>query len=101
MKADLVIQATPAGMKKQDDALLEKDAFQRNQMVFDLVYMHPETAFMREARKGHAKAANGLSMLLHQGAHAFKIWTGIEPHIESMRQALEQGVYGRNRSSRK
>lgn len=101
LKADLVVQATPSGMKKQDDPLLESDAFHRRQMVYDLVYMHPETAFMKAARKAGARTANGLSMLLHQGAHAFRIWTGLEPHVESMREALEQSVYGKRSRRRK
>jgi shikimate 5-dehydrogenase len=34
-------------------------------------------------------------MLLHQGARAFHIWTGMDPSVAAMRQALEKAVYGR------
>jgi shikimate dehydrogenase len=97
--ADIVIQATPSGMKKEDHSLLIPDAFRAGQFVYDLVYMHPETAFMKAARKAGAHAENGLSMLLHQGACAFKIWTDIHPHVGSMQKALEQCVYGKRRNA--
>lgn len=91
--ADLVVQATPVGMKPDDKSLLSPDGFHAAQMVFDLVYMYPETAFMKAARQAGARAANGLGMLLHQGAKAFSIWTGGEPDVEVMRKALEREVY--------
>ncbi len=94
--SDLVIQATPVGMKPEDEPLLKADAFRPGQLVYDLIYMYPETALMREATSAGATCANGLSMLLHQGAVAFKIWTGIDPDIQAMRNALEASVYGTN-----
>jgi len=92
-EADLVIQASPVGMKKEDPSLLPKEAFRKGQCVFDLIYMYPETAFLSAAKSGGAQIANGLGMLLHQGAKAFSIWTGIEPDTEAMRKALEKAVY--------
>ena len=92
-EADLVIQASPVGMKKDDPSLLPKEAFRDGQRVFDLIYMYPETAFLSTARSAGAQVANGLGMLLHQGAKAFEIWTGIEPNVEAMRKALEKAVY--------
>jgi len=93
-KADLVIQATPIGMKPEDPPLLTREAFHEGQMVFDLIYMYPETGIMTEAIAAGAKAANGLGMLLHQGARSFEIWTGRAPDIGAMREALETSVYG-------
>ena len=93
-EADLVVQATPAGMKADDDSPLPPEAFRAGQWAFDLVYMYPETAFLRAAREGGAKAANGLGMLLHQGAKAFELWTGVTPPAAAMRRALEREVYG-------
>lgn len=92
--ADLVVQATPVGMKPTDQSLLAPDAFRAGQRAFDLIYHVPETVFMKAARAGGAKACNGLGMLLHQGARAFQIWTGQEPSVSAMRKALEQAVYG-------
>ncbi len=91
---DLVVQASPVGMKEGDPSLLPPEAFRAGQRAFDLIYMYPETAFLTTAREAGAGIANGLGMLLHQGARAFEIWTGIEPDIPAMRQALEEAVYG-------
>lgn len=93
LRADLVVQATPLGMKKDDASVLPPGAFRVGQLTFDLVYMYPETAFMGAARLGGARSANGLGMLLHQGAKAFSIWTGIQPPVDIMRQALQAEVY--------
>ena len=95
-EADLVIQATPVGMKQEDASLLPPAAFRKGQLAFDLIYMYPETPFMRAARSAGAVAANGLGMLLHQGAAAFTIWTGKPAAVPAMRKALETAVYGRN-----
>ncbi len=91
--ADLIIQATPVGMKETDRSPLPPEAFNKKQKAFDLVYMYPETDFMKNARSAGASAANGLSMLMFQGAVAFRIWTDKEPPAEAMMNALEKEVY--------
>ena len=93
LNADIVVQATPVGMRIDDDPVLGPDAFREGQMAIDMIYMYPETAFMKAAAKSGAKSANGLGMLLHQGAHAFTIWTGRTPPVGAMREALEKEVY--------
>lgn len=93
--ADLVIQATPLGMKKSDPSPLPSAAFGQGQRVFDLIYMHPETTLMRTARQAGASTSNGLGMLLHQGARAFEIWTATKPSLDAMRQTLEKAVYSK------
>lgn len=92
--SDLMIQASPVGMKKDDPSLMPPEAFRAGQRVFDIIYMYPETALLTVAREQGAQVANGLGMLLHQGAKAFEIWTGIRPDTDAMRSALETAVYG-------
>jgi shikimate dehydrogenase len=94
-ESDLVVQASPVGMKKDDSSLLPPEAFREGQRAFDLIYMYPETAFLTTAREAGAEIANGLGMLLHQGARAFEIWTDVEPSVPAMRKALEAAVYGK------
>ena len=53
--SDLVIQATPVGMKPSDDPILKADAFRAGQYVYDLIYMYPETGLMKEASSAGAK----------------------------------------------
>lgn len=91
--ADWVLQASPIGMKKEDPSLMPPAAFRAGQCVFDLIYMYPETALLSVAKSQGARVANGLGMLLHQGARAFELWTGIAPDVRAMRAALEQAVY--------
>lgn len=93
-ECDLVVQASPVGMKQDDPSLLPSEAFREGQRAFDLIYMYPETAFLTTAREAGAEIANGLGMLLHQGARAFEIWTGTQPDVSAMRKALEDAVYG-------
>lgn len=93
LEADLVIQATPVGMKAEDKPLLGSGAFRAGQFLFDLIYMFPSTGIMAVAGKAGATTANGLGMLLHQGARSFEIWTGRQPDVAAMRAALEQAVY--------
>jgi shikimate dehydrogenase len=93
LAADLIIQATPVGMNPDDEPLLGASAFREGQMLFDLIYMYPQTAIMKNAAEAGAQTANGLGMLMHQGAHAFKIWTGQDADTEVMRKALEGEVY--------
>ncbi len=94
LSADLVVQSTPVGMKPGDASVLPPEAFKPGQFAFDLVYMYPETAFMQAAASAGGRSANGLGMLLHQGARAYRIWTGAEPDVPAMRAALEHAVYG-------
>lgn len=92
---DLVVQASPVGMKPTDICPLPPQAFREGQLAFDLVYNLPETCFMRSAAQAGAKAVNGLGMLLHQGAAAFSIWTGREAPLDAMRNALSSALYNR------
>ncbi len=92
--ADLIIQATPVGMRQEDPSPLPPEAFRAGVWAYDLIYHWPETPFMRTARAAGAQAANGLGMLLHQGARAWEIWMGRPAPIEVMRAALKKAVYG-------
>lgn len=93
-RANLIVQASPIGMKAGDVCPLTEAAFHSGQLAFDLVYNRPTTCFTEVAIRGGAKAVNGLGMLLHQGAEAFTIWTGKPAAVEVMRKALEQALYG-------
>jgi shikimate dehydrogenase len=57
-------------------------------IVFDTVYGPSRTSFLRAADEAGGRGANGLSMLLHQGALSFSIWFNREAPIDAMRAAL-------------
>ena len=87
-ECDLLINATPVGMKKPDPLLINPDCLHRRLVVYDLIYNPPETRLLRCAKQKRLKAANGLGMLLYQGAASFRLWTGRKAPIDVMQKAL-------------
>ncbi|WP_333655172.1 shikimate dehydrogenase [Dissulfurispira sp.] len=86
---DIIINATPLGLKPDDPMPVDVPLINKNHMVCDLIYK--ETPLLREASKIGCKTMDGLGMLLYQGVFAFEIWTGIMPPVEVMRQAIGNG----------
>ena len=85
---DLIVNAAPLGMNPSDPAPIPARLLAPHHIVFDCVYGSSKTALIRAAEEAGARGANGLSMLLYQGAAAFSIWLEREPPIEAMRKAL-------------
>jgi shikimate dehydrogenase len=83
----LVINATPSGL---DDSSMPIDAatLEASAVVLDLVVGRNETPLVRAARARGHRAADGLTMLIEQGALAFEQWFGIAPDRDVMRQAV-------------
>lgn len=86
--ADLVVNTTSVGMN-EDVSPVPKNLLHGDQVVFDVVYTPLETRLLREARSVGARTVDGASMLVHQGAEAFEIWTGREAPVEEMLSALK------------
>lgn len=84
--ADIVINASPLGMKDNDPPPLNLSLITGKITVCDLIYK--ETPLLRAASEKGCKTMNGLGMLLHQGVLAFEIWTGIKPPVKIMRAAI-------------
>jgi len=86
----LIVNCTPAGMFPQVSASPWPDGLSiaSKTFVYDLVYNPAETQFIRQAQAAGCRAANGLGMLVHQGAQAFTLWTGRDPDLEVMLQAI-------------
>ncbi len=93
---DLVLNATSLGLNPGDASPLDESQFALKQAraVYDMIYRPAETPLLQAARAAGCKTANGLGMLLHQGAKAFEIWTGRAAPLDVMRRALEENVYG-------
>jgi shikimate dehydrogenase len=85
---DLIVNATPLGMNPSDPAPVPGRLFAPHHMVFDCVYGPSKTVLLHAAEQAGARSANGLSMLLHQGALSFSIWFEREAPIEAMRKAV-------------
>jgi shikimate dehydrogenase len=86
----LVVQTTPVGMYPHagDTPIIEPSRLWKDSYVYDIIFNPPETRFLLGAREQGCRTANGLGMLLHQGALSFEYWTGIEAPVKLMRQAL-------------
>ena len=85
---DLIVNATPLGMNQSDPAPIPGRLVAPHHMVFDCIYGPSKTALLRAAEQAGARSANGISMLLYQGALSFSIWFDREPPIDAMRKAL-------------
>ena len=85
---DLIVNATPLGMNPSDPAPIPARLLAPHHIVFDCVYGSSKTALLRAAEGAGARGANGLSMLLYQGALSFSLWFNLEAPIEAMRAAV-------------
>jgi len=93
---DLLVNCTSLGLGPEDLLPLDASWFslQRAGAVYDMIYRPAETPLLRAARMAGCRVANGLGMLLYQGAKALELWSGRNPPMEVMREALRKSVYG-------
>jgi shikimate dehydrogenase len=115
--ADLVVNATPVGMAglaapvvalvpgveadadgrpptvdPADDLPFDPDLLSPGQLLVDMIYNPFTTPLLGAARARGVVAVNGLGMLIHQAAHAFRHWTGEDPPLEAMSAAAVAGL---------
>jgi len=92
-RADLLVQATPLGLCRDDDPLpLPESSLHRGLRVYDTVYGKDFTPLVRMARAREVPAVDGLGMLLHQGARSLALWTGKVAPRDAMKAALEKAA---------
>ncbi|MFA5149583.1 MAG: shikimate dehydrogenase [Candidatus Omnitrophota bacterium] len=90
---DLLVNASPVGMKKDDPLLVSPAMLHPGLFIYDLIYNPQETKLLRLARENNLPYANGLGMLLYQGVEALDLWIAPKKApVEVMRSALEKGV---------
>jgi shikimate dehydrogenase len=88
-KYQIIINATPLGLKEKDPLPFATSLLRKEQTVCDLIYK--QTRLLEEASQKGCVTLNGLGMLLWQGVLAFELWTGKRPPVELMRNALIKG----------
>jgi shikimate dehydrogenase len=93
---DLLINATSLGLRPGDGLPLDEAQFalRRARAVYDMIYRPAETPLLIAAKAAGCRTANGLGMLLYQGARALELWTGREAPVKIMREALIRNIYG-------
>lgn len=87
-EADLVVNATPVGMGGDPGTPCDPALLRPGQVAVDLVYDPPVTPWLAALHARGVEAHGGLSMLVHQAAVAFELWTGRSAPLEAMREAL-------------
>ena len=88
----VLINATSLGLKAGDGAPFDVAALPADWKVYDMIYNPAETVLLREARARGLAAANGLSMLVHQGARSLEIWSHTDVDPAPMRAAADAAL---------
>lgn len=87
---DLIVNATSLGW--HGEAITPPDLWRSaksDAIAYDLTYRF--TPFLKAASDADRQTIDGLPMLVHQGVHCFKIWTGQDAPVEVMMQAATEG----------
>lgn len=88
IRADVVINTTSLGMDPNPEILsFPSEALTPGMVVMDVVYTPMETCLLKTAKEKQCITIDGLTMFLAQAAAQFRLWTGVEPDIELMRNA--------------
>lgn len=96
--AELLVNTTSVGMSPQAEAMppIPPDALHPGLLVYELIYNPVETRLLAAARAAGAQTLNGVQMLVYQGAAAFQIWTGLQPPVDVMEQAVRSRLIKRD-----
>jgi len=87
----LFVDATPLGMEGDNEdkcSVKSADVFNEHVFVYHIVYAPSETKLMKLAKKAGCQTSNGITMMIWQGAIAFKIFTGCDMPQDYVRQEL-------------
>lgn len=85
---DLVINCSALGMDPADPSPVPAALLTSRHRLYDTIYTANRTPLMRAGDEAGARSANGLAMLLHQGALSFEHWFHRPAPLEVMREAL-------------
>lgn len=87
-RTDLVVNATSLGLKQFDPLPLPRSLLAPHLMIYDLIAKDRPSPLLAAAADAGARGANGLTMLLHQGALAFELWFDRPAPLAAMRAAF-------------
>lgn len=96
---DIVVNATPMGMADTDQAAalpFDVSIVQDEAVVCDLIYHPSATPLLVAAQARGLRTQNGVSMLVHQAAVAFELWTGVAAPVETMTAAAARAIGSRS-----
>ncbi len=90
-KTRVLINATSIGLHDEETPV-PAELIPPDLLVLDLIYRR--TRLLRDAEAAGCTVADGETMLLHQGAAAFTLWTGRPAPLELMQQRLAEARAG-------
>jgi shikimate dehydrogenase len=91
---DLIVNCTAIGMEDEDpfeQLPLRAEQLDDGVTLVDLVYAGGESRLVREARERSASVVDGLEVLVQQGGESLRLWTGMDPPLDVMREAAKNG----------
>jgi shikimate dehydrogenase len=79
----VVVNATSLGLQPGDPAPIDVAQLPAGWKVYDMIYNPSATALLVQAHARGLGIANGLSMLIHQGARSLEIWShqDVDAHV--------------------
>ena len=86
--SELIINTTSVGLISSDPAPFPPHWVEPHHLVYDTIYNPPRTHLLRDAESQGARIANGMSLLLHQGALSLEHWLNQDAPVDAMRQGL-------------
>jgi shikimate dehydrogenase len=89
LRYDVVINTTPVGMTPHEDQIpVKPELLEAGTVVMDTVCNPLQTRLLKDAAKAGCTTIDGASMLVHQGAAEFELWTGEKAPVDVMRRAV-------------
>jgi shikimate dehydrogenase len=89
IRADCLINTTPVGMApEREKSPIKKEVLANFRWVMDCIYNPLMTQLLKDAEEMGCATLDGVGMFIHQGAEQIKIWTGMEPPREFMKQIV-------------
>ena len=91
LSSELIVNTSSLGLRLDDPPILPPSYLKKGHLVYDTIYQPPETPLLAAANRLGCRTANGLSMLINQGALAFLHWFPGTSPLLVMRAALRAG----------
>jgi len=88
----VVINATALGLRSGDPAPIDVVQLPAGWKVYDMIYNPSKTPLLTQAEARGLSAANGLSMLVYQGARALEAWTHEAVDADFMEDAARNAL---------
>lgn len=88
----VLVNATSLGLKETDPAPFDVQILPKTWAVYDMIYNPAATRLLLDAKSHGLRAANGLSMLVHQGVRSLEIWSHTDADAQTMMRAATHAL---------